>query len=86
MLGYFSKFVMIGVAVAAGMGAFSFWWALIPVFLAGSLALSNGPHYEIVMRANERGSLTIFPLMLVIYCAGQLALAGIAYWIGTLFG
>lgn len=85
MLGIISKLVVFAMSIAAGLGAFSFWWVLIPVFFAGSLGLSNSHHYDSVMTANQRGSVTFMPLMLSIYCGGALALGGITYWITTWF-
>lgn len=84
MLGCLATLIMIAAAIASGAGYFSFWWVTLPVFLAGSLALSNGPHYARVIQANERGQVSFFPLMLASYCATQLAVAGLAYWAGTL--
>jgi hypothetical protein len=77
---------MIATAVASGLGYFAFWWVLIPAFFAGSLSLSNGPHYANVVQANQRGSMTFFPMMLTIYCTSQMIIAGLAYWAAKTLG
>jgi hypothetical protein len=71
--------VVVGLAVWSGIGGDSFWWVLIPAFFAGSLGLSNGPHYAAVVEANRQGSLTLFPMMLAIYWISYTALAGLVY-------
>lgn len=81
MLGTLAALAVVAVSILAGLGTFSFWWVLIPAFFAGSLSLSNGPHYSAVVEANRRGSLTLFPLMLAIYMASYLILAGIVFWL-----
>ncbi|MGV2495043.1 hypothetical protein [Pelagerythrobacter aerophilus] len=73
-------------AVLAGLGYLSFWWVLIPAFFAGSLSLSNGHHYAAVMEANRRGSVTLFPLLLTIYCGGYIFFAALVYWLTGLVG
>lgn len=73
--------IAVAMAVWAWTSGFSFWWTLVPTFFAGSLALSNGPHYAAIIEANARGSMTLFPLLLAIYWAGYIALAGFAYWL-----
>lgn len=70
---------MMAIAIVVGLERFSFWWVLIPAFFAGSLALSNGPHYMRVVEANQRGVLWYFPTMLMIHVAGKMILAGLAY-------
>ena len=85
MFGCLATLVMIAIAFASGSNYFSFWWVLIPAFFAGSLSLSNGPHYANVVQANQKGSLLMFPVMLSLYIGGQLIVAGLAYWIATLF-
>lgn len=84
-LGFLSTVAVIAVAIFAGLGKFSFWWVLIPAFFAGSLSLSNSRHYSGVIEANKRGNLTTFPMLLAIYCAGELVLAGVTYWLTGLF-
>lgn len=84
-LGSLATLITLGVAIAAGLDKFSFWWVLIPAFFAGSLALSNGPHFAAVLDANRRGSLTLFPMLLAIYCGGMIALGGAAYGLTRLF-
>ena len=81
MLGIFSRIVVIGTSIAAGLQMFSFWWVLIPAFFSGSVILANGPHYDGVIAANKRGNLWLFPTQLLIHGAGQLLLAAVAYWI-----
>jgi hypothetical protein len=39
MLGCIFTVVAIATAIAAGLGNFSFWWALIPAFIAGGFYL-----------------------------------------------
>ena len=79
-LGCLSQIATLATGIAAGFGYLSFWWTLVPAFLAGAFAVSNGPGYETVMRANEEGRLGVFPTVLAISILPWLALAGIAYW------
>ena len=73
VLGCLSTLALFGVAIAAGLGHFSFWWAAIPAFFAGSFMLSNGPHYGSIIEANRRGQVWYFPMMLTVTVAGYLA-------------
>jgi hypothetical protein len=75
---------MLGTAVAAGLGYFSFWWTLIPAFFAGSFALFNGPGYDTIMRANREGRTGVFPTMLAVSIAAHLLSASAAYGITRL--
>ena len=84
MLGCVSTIASLGMAIAAGLGYFSFWWVWIPSFLAGSFALSGGPHYGAILEANEEGRLGVFPMALVGTVGVSLALAGVAYWLTRL--
>ena len=84
MLGCLSTIVSLGVAIAAGLGHFSFWRVLIPSFLAGAFALSNGPHYGAILQANEEGRLSVFPMALAGTVGVSLAIAGVAYWVTRL--
>ena len=79
MLGCLSTIAVIAAAVGAGLGKFSFWWVMVPVFMAGSLSLSNGPAYDLVLTANRDGRVGVFPRLLAAHCLGQFALAGVAY-------
>ena len=79
-LGCLSQLATLGAAIAAGLGSFSFWWVLIPAFLAGSLQLSNGPGFATVERANKAGRLSVFPMLLLANILPWLAVAGVAYW------
>jgi hypothetical protein len=83
MLGCLSTLALVAAAIGAGLGHYSFWWTLLPGFLAGSLSLSNGPAYSTIVRANEEGRLGVFPVALAFSIAVHLALAGAAYWITT---
>jgi hypothetical protein len=83
MLGCIFTVVAIATAIAAGLGNFSFWWALIPAFIAGGFSLSNSPGYDIVIQANREGRLGVFPKMLSVHFLAQIALSGAAYWITT---
>jgi hypothetical protein len=80
-LGCLFQFATLGTAIAAGLGYFSFWWALIPAFIAGSFSLSNGPHYKRVIEANQAGRTGFSPLMLAASILPLAALAGVAFWI-----
>lgn len=82
-LGCFSQIATLTTAIAVGLGYFSFWWMLIPAFLTGSLSISNGPGFDIVMRANQEGRLSVFPMMIVAHILPWLALSGVIYWVTT---
>lgn len=79
-LGCLSSLALIAVASAAGVGYLSFWWALIPAFLAGSSALTNEPYYSNILQANEEGRLIVFPTMLALSIAPYAGLAVVIYW------
>lgn len=81
MLGCLSILAVIATAVGAGLGKYSFWWVLVPVFFAGSFSLSNGPGYHLVMQANREGRLGLFPRMLAFHIVVQLAVAGALFWV-----
>jgi hypothetical protein len=70
---------MVLTALLAGLAKISIWWVLIPAFFAGSLSLSNGPHYQRVVDANLNGIFWYFPTMLLIHIAGKLVIAGVVY-------
>ena len=72
---------VVAVAVAAGLSKLSFWWVLIPVFLAASFVLSNGPWYDRIVQANQEGRLTVFPMALATQAVIQLVLAAIVFGI-----
>jgi hypothetical protein len=80
-LGRIFQLVVVVTAIAAGLGYFSFFWTLIPVFVAGSLAVSNGPGFDVVIQANQDGRLGVMPLMILRRMLPWLAVAGIVYWI-----
>jgi hypothetical protein len=65
-------------AVLAGLGRLSFWWVLIPTFVAASLMVSNR-YYETVRRANEAGHLSVMPKLIGATGLGYLVTAGIVY-------
>lgn len=48
-------------ALAAELGDFSFWWTVIPAFLAGSFSVSNRPGFDIAVRANKGARLDVSP-------------------------
>jgi hypothetical protein len=83
MFGLASKILVPIVSIAAGMGYFSFWWGLIPVFLAGAFSLSNGPHYDAIIAANQAGHLSLFPKLLVIALLPWLVIGAILFWIAS---
>ena len=80
-----SKIVLVAVAIAAGLGYFSFWWTTIPAFFGGSFALANSNQYHRIVAANEQGNMTYFPTMLGIQFAGLMVAAAICYWVAGLF-
>jgi hypothetical protein len=86
MFGCLSTIATLALGVAAGLGKFSFWWTLIPAFVAASFLLAQGPAHNMIIRANEEGRLGVFPSLLAINTAAQLALAGVAFWIARAFG
>lgn len=77
--------VTLALAVIAGLGKLSFWWTMIPAFVAASFLLTNEPSHSTILRANEKGRLGVFPSLLAMNTAAQLALAGIAFWIVRAF-
>lgn len=79
MLGCLSLLIVIAASIASGLGIFSFWWVLIPIFFAGSFGITNGPHYERVLEENQNGSITYFPMILIGYCISALVIALIVY-------
>ena len=79
MIGCISVLAVIAAAIAAGFDYFSFWWVAIPAFVAGAFSISNGPGYSFVMRANEEGRLSVFPLMLATRTLAHFALGGAAF-------
>jgi hypothetical protein len=81
MFGCLSQIAVVGTAIAAGLDKLSFWWVLIPVFLAASLQLSNGPGFDTIIRANQEGRLGYFPTVLGVQCVVWLAVAGAIYWV-----
>jgi hypothetical protein len=83
-LGCLSLLALFGAAIVAGLGYFSFWWLLIPAFVAGSFALSNGPQYGAIVRANEEGRLGVFPMALGGTVGMSLAVSAVIYWITRL--
>ena len=81
MFGLASKIIVLLAAIAAGMGYFSFWWTLLPIFLAGSFSLSNGPHLSNILDANRQGRLGVFPMLLAMSMLPWLFVGGVAFWI-----
>ena len=79
--GCFAQLSVVAVAIAAGLGELSLWWLVIPIFLASSLSISNGPGFDIVMKANKEGRLGVFPRMFLIHCFSYIILAATIYWV-----
>ena len=82
-MGYLPQLISFVAAIAAGLGHFSFWWVLIPIVVAGSFQLSNGPGFGIAMTANREGRLGVFPKLLLFNILPWLAIAGVAYWVSA---
>lgn len=80
-LGCIAQVLAVAVAAALGLERMSFWWCLIPAFIAGSLAVSNGPSFDLVMSANKEGRLSVLPLMILRHSLPWLAVSGAVYWI-----
>lgn len=80
-LGSLATLTTFGMAIAAGLSVFSFWWTLIPAFISGSLAVANGPGYDIVMQANREGRLSVMPRMIGVAMGARLATGGALYWV-----
>ena len=80
-----SKLTLVAVAIAAGLGYFSFWWTIIPAFLGGSFTLANSNQYNRIVEANMQGNVTYFPKMLAIQFAGLMIPAAICFWIARFF-
>lgn len=81
MLERLSKIAVVAVAIAAGLSKLSFWWVLIPVFVAASFTLSNGPWFDRIVQANQEGRLSVFPTALATQSVVQMAIAAIVYGI-----
>lgn len=84
-LGCLFQIAVAAVAAAAGMGYCSFWWTLIPLFVAASLSVSNGPGFDLVMRANQEGRLGTLPMLIMAHMLPLAAIAGVIYWGVTTF-
>lgn len=84
-LGCLAQVAVLAVAIMTAVFGYSFWWALIPAFAAGSLQISNGPDFDIVERANREGRLGVFPFLLLTNILPWLAVAGVAFWITAHF-
>ncbi|WP_146215644.1 hypothetical protein [Hoeflea marina] len=78
-----AKIAVVATAIAAGIGYFTFWWVLLPAFLAGAFTLVNGPAYEIIMDANRQGRLDVFPWMLTVSILPWILVGGIFFWISA---
>jgi hypothetical protein len=76
MLGCISILTVVAVSLGAGLGKFSVWWILLPALFAGSFALSNGPSFDVVIRANHEGRLGVFPKVLAYHMLAPVGLAG----------
>ena len=64
MLAHISGIAVLAVAIMAGLDKLSFWWILLPVFLAASFSISSGPGFDLVMQASREGRPGVFPKML----------------------
>lgn len=76
---------LLGVAIASGYGGISWKWLLIPAFLFASLNISNGAAYDVIMRANREGRLSVFPITLGCQILTVLPLAFLVRWLASLF-
>jgi hypothetical protein len=85
MIANISFIALIGVAIASGYGGISWWWMLIPAFLAAVGNIASGPSYERVIAANQEGRLSVFPITLAIYMVCALPVAFLVRWIASLF-
>lgn len=65
-------------AILAGLDRLSFWWVLIPSFVAASLMVSNR-YYETVRRANEAGDLSVMPRLIGATGFGYFVTAAIVF-------
>jgi hypothetical protein len=83
MLSIFARIAVVATAISAGLGYFSFWWILLPAFLAGSLSLANGPGYDLAISANRQGRLGVFPRLLAVSTLPWLIVAGVFFWISA---
>lgn len=84
MLNLISLLATIATAIAAGLEYFSFWWVLIPAFVLGAFALSNGPQYGAIISANEEGRMGVLPLALAGTVGMSVLLAAVFYWVTRL--
>lgn len=80
MIGCATAFLAIGLAVASALWGWSFAWVIFVAVISGAFILANGPSYGMVINANERGSMTTFPLMWALSTLPVLAASGITYW------
>jgi hypothetical protein len=75
------QLLVVAAAIAAGLGYFSIFWTAILIFVAGSLAVSNGPGFDLAHRANQEGRLGVMPLLIFAQMVPWAVIAAIAYFI-----
>lgn len=85
MFGCLWALAMLATAVAAGLGKVSFWWTLLPAFLAGSFNIANSHMYGRVLEANATGDLKLFPRVLGLTVGSYMVVAAVIYWIAGRF-
>ena len=86
MIGCSTAFLALGLAVASALWGWSFAWVIFVAVISGAFILASGSSYGMVIKANERGSLTYFPLMWAFSTLPVLAASWITFWIvKTLF-
>lgn len=80
-LGCLFTIIAAALSFASGYAEWSPYWAIIPILLAGAL-LMGAYSYDIVMRGNERGSLTTLPFMWFSHCISPTLISFIFWLIG----
>ena len=81
MLSSIATVAWFSLAVGAGVWDWSFWWVAIASFVAGSLHLSSGPGFDIVMSANRDGRLGVLPRMLFFHVFPYLLIGAVIFWL-----
>jgi hypothetical protein len=84
VVGYLSQVFVVGGAIMAGLGYISFWWVAVPILLAASLQIVNGPRLDFVTDANRRREFGVFPMILIGTISPWLAVAGVVYGITSI--
>lgn len=75
--GIFSLAVF-AVAILSGLDRLSFWWVLIPAFIAASFGASNR-YFDTIQRANKAGHLSVMPTLIGAQWLGYVVTGGIVY-------